>query len=224
MGYIRQIEDSKNLNYLEKKPDKCPLCKNLIIPKYILIHEKQYRFHELLCKCPNGECESLFFAVYTMSTIRQPGDTNKFKLSYLYPQSKSYEEFPKEINELSPEFIKIYNQAFNAEQAELNLICGGAYRKSLEFLLKDYIISEHPEDAETVKAIHSIQKCINDYISDSDIQQMAERATWLGNDETHYTRKWEGTDINDLKNLIDLTVYFIAMKIKSQKYRDEMKN
>lgn len=51
---------------------------------------------------------------------------------------------------------------------------------------------------------------------------MAERATWLGNDETHYVRKWENKDLKDLKNLIDLTVYFISMSLKALKYQEEM--
>lgn len=55
-----------------------------------------------------------------------------------------------------------------------------------------------------------------------DIKEMAKRAVWLGNDETHYVRKWEDKDIQDLKNLIDLTVYFISMTLKAKKYREEM--
>ncbi|MGF6947536.1 hypothetical protein QF028_000029 [Neobacillus sp. B4I6] len=51
---------------------------------------------------------------------------------------------------------------------------------------------------------------------------MAERAVWLGNDETHYVRKWDDKDLKDLKNLIDLTVYFISMTIKANKYKAEM--
>jgi len=38
------------------------------------------------------------------------------------------------------------------------------------------------------------------------------RAVWLGNDETHYLRKWEQKDLTDLKNLIGLTVHWIEME------------
>jgi hypothetical protein len=38
---------------------------------------------------------------------------------------------------------------------------------------------------------------------------MAQRAVWLGNDETHYERRWEDKDIDDLKRLITLTVNWI---------------
>jgi hypothetical protein len=40
-------------------------------------------------------------------------------------------------------------------------------------------------------------------------ESMAERATWLGNDETHYIRKWEDKDLQDMKRLITLTTYWI---------------
>lgn len=34
---------------------------------------------------------------------------------------------------------------------------------------------------------------------------------WLGNDETHYVRKWEDKDLKDLKKLISLTIHWIEM-------------
>ena len=33
-----------------------------------------------------------------------------------------------------------------------------------------------------------------------------------GNDETHYVRKWEGKDINDLKKLISMTIAWIEIE------------
>jgi hypothetical protein len=41
---------------------------------------------------------------------------------------------------------------------------------------------------------------------------VAKRAAWLGNDETHYIRKWEDKDLDDLKKLIKLTVLWIEME------------
>lgn len=102
------------------------------------------------------------------------------------------------------------------------MICGVGYRKALEYLVKDYIISEHPTEADAVKGIHSITRCINEYINDSDIKEMAERAIWLGTDETHYVKRWENKDIQDLKNLIGLTVLFISMKVKAKRYKGEV--
>ncbi len=41
------------------------------------------------------------------------------------------------------------------------------------------------------------------------VRQCAERAIWLGNDETHYERRWMGKDLQDLKVLTKLTVNWI---------------
>jgi hypothetical protein len=51
---------------------------------------------------------------------------------------------------------------------------------------------------------------------------VAKRAVWLGNDETHYERLWEGKTIEDLKRLIDLTVHWIAMEIDTEDALKEM--
>ena len=51
---------------------------------------------------------------------------------------------------------------------------------------------------------------------------MAKGATWLGNDETHYVKKWENKDITDLKNLIDLTLAWIGLELKTEEYTNDM--
>lgn len=52
---------------------------------------------------------------------------------------------------------------------------------------------------------------IRDHVSDTKVKQVAARAVWLGNDETHYSRKWEDKDLKDLKMLIKLTLHWIEM-------------
>ncbi|MBX9999586.1 DUF4145 domain-containing protein [Priestia aryabhattai] len=197
-------------------PDECPVCSHSISPNYILIYYKESWINEVLCGCPRNDCRSLFFAVYQKSDYNQ-----KYKLKKYYPYSKREKGFPDEINDVSSEFIKIYNQAYHAEQSGLNLICGGAYRKALEYLIKDFISVLHPDETEKIKAM-PLQRCVQKFIEQVEIKDMAERAIWLGNDETHYIRKWDSKDIKDLKNLIDLTVYYISMSIKAKKYREEM--
>ena len=81
------------------------------------------------------------------------------------------------------------------------------YRKALEFLIKDYLISLHLDKEEEFRKA-ALGNCINK-IDNSSIKELARRATWLGNDETHYIRKWEDRDIHDLKNLIDLSYQYI---------------
>ncbi|CAM4463867.1 DUF4145 domain-containing protein [Paenibacillus xylanexedens] len=122
--------------------------------------------------------------------------------------------------DLSPNFIKIYNQAAAAELGELTEICGAGYRKSLEFLIKDYLIHLEPQKEVEIQS-KLLGHCISG-ITDHDIKTCAQRATWLGNDETHYIRKWEDKDLNDLKILIDLTVNWITNKLLMERYLTEM--
>ena len=58
-----------------------------------------------------------------------------------------------------------------------------------------------------------LAQCITNYIDDKKIQKLAKVSIWLGNDETHYIKKFEDKDINDLKRFIDTTVYFILYNL-----------
>ena len=57
----------------------------------------------------------------------------------------------------------------------------------------------------------ALSNCIKEYVDDPRIKSLAEKAVWLGNDETHYIRKHEDKDITDMKRFIDAMVYFISM-------------
>lgn len=50
------------------------------------------------------------------------------------------EDFPMIIKRHCKKFISIYNQALTAEKNGLTEICGLGYRKSFEFLIKDYLL------------------------------------------------------------------------------------
>ncbi|WP_182006120.1 DUF4145 domain-containing protein [Priestia aryabhattai] len=218
------VDYSENIKFINEEnpieeyhrlelPDTCPICSFGISPECILVHHKSHIITELLCGCPRHECGSLFFAVYK--------DDFHTELLRFYPYSKVNKKFPEEISEISSEFVTIYNQAHHAEQEGLDLICGVGYRKALEYLIKDFAIGNNSDDIEKIQKM-PLQQCVQKYIDQSDIKDMAERAIWLGNDETHYVRKWGSKDIKDLKNLIDLTVYYLSMELKAKKYREEM--
>ena len=129
--------------------------------------------------------------------------------------------FPDEIGEISKDFLKIYKQAEGAEDSRFDEICGPGYRKALEYLIKDYCIQKNPDDSEAIKKSF-LGNVIDSYISDPQIKNNAKRAAWLGNDETHFERKWNDKDIDDLKTLIQLTVNFIHSDWLTDKYKREM--
>jgi hypothetical protein len=120
------------------------------------------------------------------------------------------------IEPISPSFYEIFDQARSAENHRLLEIAGVGYRKSLEFLIKDYLMSRTDDSGrrEEIKR-KMLGACIADYITDDRIKSVAEPAAWLGNDETHYVRRWEGHDVTDLKQLIDLAVKWIEMELET---------
>jgi hypothetical protein len=205
------------LNKFNPLPEYCPVCNYSIVPTFIMLYQKDWDTAELLCGCPRLECASLYFGVYQLDNNL----SREFLLKRYYPCSKVNQILPQEITDLSSSFVSIYNQAHHAEQEGLDLICGVAYRKALEYLIKDYVLKMYTEDDDKIKAM-PLQQVIQKFIAEPTIKMMAERATWLGNDETHYVRKWENKDLQDLKNLIDLTVYFISMSRKALRYMEEM--
>lgn len=118
--------------------------------------------------------------------------------------------FENNIVTLSPQFDKIYNQALAAEAAGLDEIAGLGYRKSLEFLVKDFAIHENPERGDDIKKL-MLSPCIKEFIDNPQIKTLVERSAWIGNDEAHYVRKQSNRDVNDMKAFIRATVYFIGM-------------
>lgn len=110
--------------------------------------------------------------------------------------------------------MKIFAQAQTAEDQGLDEIAGPGFRKALEFLIKDYAISLAPNDdaaAEIRKIL--LGAVISKYLGGDKLPIVSKRAAWLGNDETHYERRWVGKDLADLKKLIAAVEHFIAMEI-----------
>lgn len=176
----------------------------------------------VLFTCPRHECNESFLAYYYCNgTFRGANDYQEFVLRSIAPSDPVAEKFEENIKIISPLFDTIYNQALYAQQKGLDHICGPGYRKALEFLIKDYLIKNSPErKTEIIKA--RLNPCISNYVSEPNIKACAERAIWLGNDETHYERSWTTKDVNDLKILIQLTVNWINTEFLTQQYMEEM--
>ena len=208
-----------NTSYsIDKHPNECPYCHKIIAPRYYTgTYNDTNKILELIYYCTNDNCQRLFLAFYKKEFV------NDLVLKYtgiIFGHAK-VEAFPDVINNISPQFIKIYNEALFAEQHNLNEICGAGYRKSLEFLIKDYLISKDSLRAEEIKK-KFLGNCIKDDVNNSNIKTVAARATWLGNDATHYIRVWEDKDLSNLKDLIRLTVNWIVDETLTEKYKNDM--
>lgn len=121
-------------------------------------------------------------------------------------------EFPKEISELSPQGVKTYIQSLQAEVDGYDTLVGIGLRKSLEFIIKDFLIYKFPEKADEIKG-KLLGSVIKDYIDDQILQKLAQATAWIGNDETHYVRKHTGNDLQDLKKFLNATIRFIEYQL-----------
>jgi len=210
-------------------PDKCPICEKQGQPNFIsavgTVGQPNPQVF-VAYRCPVKTCRGLYIANYTLIANR-PGNEGyptqiKVVKSFRFLQVL---EFAPNLKTVSATFCEIFQQAAEAEANGLSQIIGPAYRKALEFLVKDFVIkqkvSSDSQKQELVKQTY-LGKVIDEFIDEPVIKQCAKRATWLGNDETHYVRKWEEKDINDLKTLIRITQNFIDMSIDAERYLMEM--
>lgn len=202
-----------------KKAIICPHCKTTMIPDYLFmdVDDDIIGQYSVFSRCSNPRCNQSFICEY--HRVNYSDGMAFYCIKPTYPLDRHI--FSDIINGISPVFCEIYNQAYAAKQMNLTQICGTGYRKALEFLIKDYIISKDPDKEDSIKN-KLLGNCIKDDVTDQKIKQVAERAAWLGNDETHYVRKWEDKDINDLVSLIDLTIHWIESEIETKNLLESM--
>ena len=207
--------NSKDIRDIEVQyPSLCPMCNRAGDPTCIGGHYIKdssmvpNMFLVFFCH----SCERVFIGNYAGGN-----GYGIASLCSLEPQNNIKEKiFSDNIKEMSPSFCQIYNQAYASQQHGLNDICGIGYRKSLEFLVKDYAIYLNPDNAEEIKK-ELLSKCINDYIDSKRIKQLALASAWLGNDETHYNKKHQEYDVDDLIVFIDAMVSFIDSDLSAIK-------
>ncbi|EHP50428.1 DUF4145 domain-containing protein [Clostridium perfringens] len=220
---LKLLEDLDYENYKEfcmlggyDKINECPLCHCKLLPELYGVLDANFdKF--AICYCP--ECDEMFIIHYS---YKGDGMQGYYEVNKIFPKRAENIKFDDKIQEVSEAFVKIYNQAKIAEANDLDEIAGMGYRKALEFLIKDYLIHKNSEIKGDIEG-KLLGKCINENVENPKIKKMAKGASWLGNDETHYIRKWKDKDINDLKKMIDLTVYWIAYELKTEEYEEIMK-
>ena len=198
--------------------NECPICHYAIKPidmdsSYVCKGEETAAsecdlYTTFLCpKCRNaflGKFE------YILSSLQSdfPYYTDSYTLT---PKTPRQEYFSEAIEKLSPAFIEIYGQAQQAEAADLSHLCGVGYRKALEYLVKDYLCHKFPDDEEAIKAellSNSLRR-----IENGKIQILAQRATWIGNDETHYVRRHDDLNVETMKTFINAMLAFIDAEL-----------
>lgn len=210
IGNVTTQDGTAQTAEIDVYPDHCPVCHSAIEPIKLgasHYHTADKRL-ELLFRCPRRKCQSLFISRYVPHYGMYGSG---LRLSGSHPFEPYDCEYPEHVSKISPQFCEIANQAQKAEGKGWKLIAGPGYRKALEFLVKDYLCQANPASVDEIKNLQ-LGPCIVKYVDNEKVKQMAARAAWLGNDETHYVRKWDDKDLEDLKQLIALTAHWIEME------------
>jgi hypothetical protein len=196
--------------------DECPVCGYRILPEIVCELKTSDNITKyIVLTCP--KCKKLYVEEIHYSIMNR-----KYYRFDTFPKIPKEVAFNDIIINVSEKFVEIYNQANKAEVYNLKEISGIGYRKALEFLIKDYLKGKLSSERSQEIEDKLLGKCISELIENENIKKVAKGATWIGNDETHYTRKWEDKDITDLKNLINLTVQWIILEKMTEAYQDDM--
>jgi hypothetical protein len=203
--------DSSRQTVKIEYPEYCPHCGKSISPEKIHVSDSEDSYYNgnarfvVTFRCSRSACKKYFAVEYIFTSTSELCSIAKY--SYRPPIKV---KLPQNIEKVSPVFVEIYSQATIAEREVLDQIAGVGYRKAAEFLIKDYVISKNPSDEEHIKSI-MLGQVIADYLNDfPKIQALAKSVAWIGNDETHYVRRHDGKDIDDLKKFILSAAQFIA--------------
>lgn len=201
-------------------PNECPWCHDKISPTIISgsktdIRNNRELQYALLLRCTS--CYKHFIQSYdpvyrTDNTVSEGIRLSGLELNNSQPKPKSTFSYPSEIDKISTEFKNIISQSTEAEGLGFNHLAGIGFRKSLEFLVKDFLINFKSLNQDKISK-KTLSQCIQQDIEDPRIKSLAEAATWIGNDETHYVRKHEDHTINDMKRFLHAMTYYISLEV-----------
>ena len=186
-------------------PSLCPHCHTGINPEIINISElSSLGNFGVIFLCP--VCQKHIFYTYHFFN-------NTAMCSSLgYNTNPNLDlNIPNEIKNFSPRFEEIFKQSLTAEFYNLTEIAGIGFRKSIEFLIKDYLINIKKKDKVKISNMN-LGSAFRE-LDDDRLKPLVTAIVWLGNDETHYLRKYENKSIEDMKKFIHALIFFIYSEL-----------
>ncbi len=209
-----------SVNIEVKITNTCPHCYTGIKPDIIYTTEFDPKLKSpvaILFQCPS--CQKYFVNAYKPHNVPD-ASIQAYRsdlIPYTYKRLVKY-DLPEELESISKTFKEIYTQTLTAEAEGLSHITGIGYRKAIEFLIKDFLIAYQNEDADKVSKMPLSQAI--DKLDSQKIRDLAKASVWLGNDETHYLRKYEDKDVGDMKRFIRALAYFISSELTAREAQE----
>lgn len=200
MNYLKKSAKVLNslYNFSYQKPDICPYCG---LGTDAPIKETSFFTFDrgllLVATCQCTACGKIFF--FACHKTEKDFAENVS----IYP-SLSFTPYENPIlSKISERFISMYNQSLASEHAGNIELAAIGYRSALEILVKDYAISELGENKDRVSG-KKLFDAIKDYLKQNELIATADVVRILGNDYTHYERKYPQHDFELLKKYMEI--------------------
>ena len=202
---LKSIDEYNHISF--DIPIICPNCNYSVQP--IIIDYRLMNFSEknhLLVISYKGNCCSVpFYATYEY-------DARKGSILDVYPHLKPA-MLPANVKELSPRFASLYEQSYTAEQNNHIELAGSGYRNAIEVLIKDFAIKKlnSPKDDVGKMKLYDV---IGTYLKEVNIDtSAADVIRVLGNDYTHYQRKYDDIDFIVVKKYLEIFIQQVETKL-----------
>jgi hypothetical protein len=187
----------------------CPHCKNTgkqIILTSVAFIGKHDRYSACsITACPYcGSNATNYYDLIELEPTHITTESLRFDLTTTFPQIIKSDDIPALISERYPRFTRIYNQAKQAHEDSLDEIAGMGFRKSIEFLITDFLKDYLPEGV-NIEWLENPKTSLSQKIEKLGSERLvtlSKTITYLGNDETHYTRRHEEHDTKSLITFI----------------------
>lgn len=179
------------------KPATCPFCGYGTDAPFLEKNTYSFNEHNIIvatCRCTSCGKTFFFASEYHKDSLYQPVTIPA--ISYT-----SYEN--KILSSISERFIDMYNQALQSEFVGNIELAAIGYRAALEILVKDFAIGELQKPIEEVKR-KKLHDAIGEYLSQNELVNTADVIRILGNDYTHYERKYPQHDFELLKSYMEI--------------------
>ena len=195
---IKRASAFGNLSGNYKKPSVCPHCGFGTDAPVAKKDTYSFNGHYLLiATCTCTSCGKTFFFACEYDS----GKTDYEPI--IYP-STAFKPYSNDVlRKISPRFIDMYNQALQSEFHKNIELAAVGYRSAREILVKDYAINELGQNQEEVRS-KKLCAAIGTYLKQEDLMKTADVVRILGNDYTHYERKYPQHDFELLKGYMDI--------------------
>lgn len=193
-------------NFQYEKPVICPHCN--MGTDAPLSNKHNFALNGYSFIAATGKCtacgKEFFFACHNTPE-------KKAKNVCLYPTIQFVPYQNETLASISERFIDMFNQALQCEFNENYELAAIGYRSALEILIKDFAINELGKSIEEVsgKKLHA---AIGEYLNQNELVNTADVIRILGNDYTHYQRRYPQHDFELLKAYMDIFLKQIEVK------------